>query len=133
MKYENMKCRAWIEADGKFFKESKMVGPEPISLMMNDRMTDFPGHWCHQFLTFMWFTGKKCKNKEGKMQEIYAGDIIEFYSNEWGNDNNIFVVTWDDDKAAWDFGGGRVFDMEFRTIIGNIYENPELIPNGVTT
>lgn len=69
-------------------------------------------------------TGKFDCNKK----EIFDGDIIEFNRKEWGSDNNIHIVTWDDSNAAWCFGGGTVSDMEWRTVIGNIHEDKALIP-----
>lgn len=71
----------------------------------------------------MQYTGLKDKN--GK--EIYEGDIIEFDKIEWGGDDNIHVVSWNDKDAQWDWGGGNTSDMDYRTVIGNIYENPELL------
>jgi hypothetical protein len=69
------------------------------------------------------FTGQKdCTGKE-----IWEGDIIEFDRREWGGDDNIFVVEWDSHNAGWSFGGGSIGDMEFRTVIGNIYEHPKLL------
>lgn len=70
------------------------------------------------------YTGKKdCKGTE-----IYDGDIIEFDVREWGDDkSNIHVVSWDDEDGRWSWGGGLTSDMEYRTVIGNIHENPELI------
>jgi hypothetical protein len=59
--------------------------------------------------------------------EVYDGDIVEFDREEWGDDNNIHVVSWDQEDACWCFGGGTASDMEWRTVIGNIYENPNLI------
>jgi len=70
------------------------------------------------------FTGKVDCNGD----DIYDGDIIRFDPREWGdNETNIHKVYWDDISAEWSFGGGSTSDMEWRTIIGNIYENPELI------
>lgn len=75
-------------------------------------------------VVLMQYTGKQ--DKSGN--DIYEGDIIEFDANEWGGGgNNKFIVEWDNDNSCWSFGGGLVSDMEYRTIIGNIYDNPELL------
>ncbi len=59
--------------------------------------------------------------------KIYENDIVEFDANEWGCDKtNKHKVTWDNEYSEWSFGGGCVSDMEFRTVIGNKFENPEL-------
>lgn len=82
-----------------------------------------PSNW-ESFYTLLQFTGKK----DSKGVEIYDGDIIEFYEREWGGKDNIHVVSWDEYNAEWSWGGGSTGDMEYRTVIGNIYENPELTP-----
>lgn len=69
------------------------------------------------------FTGRNdCKGNS-----IYENDIIEFDASEWGDDiSNIHKVTWDNDHSEWSFGGGTASDMEWRTVIGNKFDNTEL-------
>ena len=75
----------------------------------------------------MEFTGLKDKN--GK--EIYEGDILEC---DWNDTrypiHNIGPVKWDNRNACWRLGeGGTAKDdaeNHFK-VIGNIYENPELL------
>ena len=68
--------------------------------------------------------------QDGQGTDVYEGDIIEFDHEEWGDMvSNIHIVTWDDEYAEWNFGGGNVSDMEYRKVIGNIFETPHLIPN----
>jgi len=70
----------------------------------------------------MQYTGLKDKN--GK--EIWEGDIVRELKDSW-----IEVVEWDDmDSGFKPFNDHREVPIAFE-IIGNIYENPELI-NEVT-
>lgn len=70
------------------------------------------------------FTGLHDKN--GK--EIYKDDIVEFDADEWGdNTSNKHLVTWVDREASFCFGGGLNHENEYRTVIGNKFENPELL------
>lgn len=84
------------------------------------------GEWTHadeSCIELMQFTG----HKDSIGQDIWEGDIIEFDAQEWGGKGNIHVVSWDDEDASWSWGGGTTGDMEWRIVIGNIYENPELL------
>ena len=76
-------------------------------------------------IAIMQFTGlKDCLGIE-----IYEGDILEFDQYEWGsNTGNKWAVEWDKEDACWNTGGGTNSECsEWKRVIGNIYENPELI------
>jgi len=67
----------------------------------------------------MQYTGRKDRNDE----EIYEGDIVP---TPWGN----AVITWSDAFAGFyaKRGGTHIALTEFQPeVIGNIYENPELL------
>ncbi len=123
-----------------------------LELMVRPVMAEFDnGSWESRFdLEIMQYTGLKDKN--GK--EIYEGDAIGTHIDEHNLDYDgkpsqwVKVVTWDTEDAAF-----KILDMEVLTsferhyvsdwsedywgftqedasdieIIGNIYENPELI------
>lgn len=75
----------------------------------------------------MQYTGLKDKN--GK--EIYEGDILEWKSEEEGSSDK-YEVTWNEEKcgfrAEWLRDRKQMHSPENDfEIIGNIYENPELL------
>ena len=79
-------------------------------------------------LTLMQYTGLKDKNGV----EIYEGDIVQYFTFYYGNkQERKKVVEWIDDMQDDSFGeplsmGYRFYSSEIE-VIGNIWENPELL------
>lgn len=65
------------------------------------------------------------KDKNGKF--IYEGDILDFDEREWGGKFHPDVVVWEDLVGEWQLCGSISDLGEWRQVIGNIYENPELL------
>lgn len=98
----------------------------------------FPGTPEQRPFNVMQYTGLKDKN--GK--EIYEGDILEFRANPFNRKRDLFQVVFKDGgfRDEWNnyIGqylppdirnkqGGRVRLNEACEVVGNIYENPELL------
>lgn len=81
---------------------------------------------------FLQFTGLLDKNRN----EIYEGDILEIH--DWGGTHDIIgisAIIWCPDNIGWDYADSQNIEdrydfrksLHYSTIIGNIYENPELL------
>ena len=76
------------------------------------------------YLPLMQYTGLKDKNGV----EIYEGDILDFDEVEWGGKFDPEAVPVIDKLIGdWGMHGSHADVSEWRAVIGNIYENPELL------
>ena len=99
-----------------------------IEVLTLDQLLDRNGSYYSPSIQEIVYKREYTTKKDFNGKEIYDGDIIEFDRKEWGGDDNIHIVSWNQRCAEWSWGGGGDDDMEWRTVIGNIYENPELTP-----
>jgi len=99
-----------------------------------DGYDEFGAHERHDVkkddVVIMQYTGLKenAFEEDEKNREIYEGDIIEFIDGE------KLVVEWNDDTCQWQYSDGSSLNNMSRygthkAIIGNLYENPELLTN----
>ena len=127
-----IKFKAW---DGKRIREifKIMYTDDGMNIFFTDtHPPDEPGHlnYLDNRLSLMQFTGLKDKN--GK--EIYEGDIVKF-----GTDDKNVIEFKEYRKVHYGHGDcGEIFIIGFNIgisygkeneaeILGNIYENPELL------
>lgn len=88
-----------LHTDGLFFPKDSVV-------------------WCEdRNAKIMQYTGLKDKN--GK--EIYEGDWVK------SSNKGTREIFWDEDGCMFDADGTYLTRMNDREVIGNIYENPELL------
>lgn len=99
--------------------------------------------WRSRFLveeknaTALYATGHTVKNAYGTDRELYDGDIVEWRGADEGYSANISEIVWDIDlcQYARQLGIGWKIGLSQRvcpqlTLLGNRYEDPELIEGG---
>ena len=104
-----IKVRMWNELSGKW-----VDGGDPFTIR---DLLDEHIRW-KESLVFVEYTGLHDKNGE-----IYEGDI---WRGLIDGEENTWAVAWEEDRdlAGWSITPG---DAEQGEVIGNIYENPELL------
>ena len=111
----DIKFRGW---DGE-----RMLPPEDLSVSPDGRK------WLgHVDVLLLQFTGLK----DSKGVEIYEDDILEHEDGsigtvEWWTTLSRFVVGFDDDDEDDHVDELNRYEMGYK-VIGNIHENPDLIP-----
>lgn len=88
---------------------------------------EFGGSFCcdsnTEGVVLMQFTG--ILDKKGK--EVYEGDVIEAEYAGSSNGKYINKVVWDISECGFSFANSPLWTWENIKVIGNIYQNPELI------
>ena len=75
------------------------------------------------------FTGRLDKN--GK--RVFEGDVLDFFSGEfrgvvlWGDHDQCYIISPNGDENLHLDDFGNYGNAEYFQIIGNIYDNPELL------
>jgi uncharacterized phage protein (TIGR01671 family) len=119
MTNREIKFRAWVPSEKQMRRLGEwtfeFVGTEGALQMMND--DDSSVHPIPPGTVLMQFTGLKDKN--GK--DIYEGDIVRM------SGGTITEASFDEWAAKFSLGGGTGIVPEKDEVIGNIYENPELL------
>ena len=110
-----IKFRAWSRKDG-----TMRVVAQLLDGARRLRIVGFEGTIetsLAEDVELMQYTGLRDKNG----RELYEGDIVtDGYREKYGR----YDVEWDGDSHAWSFCSTDGRELE---VIGNIYENPELL------
>ncbi len=120
-----IKFRAWDKICRKMFYDGELDNGDIIVIHLDGKIeiSDEETYKPKDFI-LMQYTG--IKDKKGK--EIYEGDILEFDAKEWGSDKtNKSAVEWDGENGEWSCMGVYREWSEWCQVIGNVFENPELI------
>jgi len=117
-----IKFRVWLDEFNKMFYDVGLMGGE-LYVNIDGKGYDVVGD-CGDF-KLMQYTGLKDQNG----RENYEGDIAKsgkrLFVAKWNNDIASFVWEPLDGESSYPcFNVGTVKNVE---IVGNIYENPELL------
>ncbi len=117
-----IKFSVWSTKDKKFLKETDIDDPDRLTVVSTDRGFRFRTPEENGGYIHLQYTGLKDKNSK----EIYERDIL---SNDAGAPRMEVIFN----QGCWTLNGlenlisDKVDHTRFLEVIGNIYENPELL------
>lgn len=124
-----LKFRAWDKKCNKMFKDTFAITESgQVIIVEQESVFDTPDYVFTDDLIIMQSTGLVDKNNK----EIFDGDVLLTYDDE------LVKVYWDDILGSWYIAFpceavelNEVADIQSNrsicAIVGNIYENPELL------
>lgn len=126
-----IKFRVWDKSEKKMLDNTNV---RPIALGYLEDETCTGGAYADNLYEFMQYAGKNDKNEK----EIYEGDIVIKVDTTvlgWHRERKCKVSfdKWGCWMLTTEFGDGYMlgeFDSEQLEVIGNIFENPELLEGG---
>ncbi len=129
-----IKFRGWHTTQKKMFTAEEM-SDDQLTLLPTGQFINVSGSSTLRSTIYpqdkfipLQYTGLRDKN--GK--EIFEGDILTYHDScrfldDDSEGNEISSVRWKDQFLSWSCQNEMLCDTEEPEIIGNVYENPELL------